>query len=183
MLANLVGPMDRMKRMQLIGCAMMEALEDQWPQFHRSVVGENVLLTAGTSIYVTGRTKDNGETIVATWDYGESFLKVMGRIGRVRKVLEELPPEVAAKLLSLDWTPDLPPPQALVSDVIGEGEENPDTSLFGCGGAAPVSLAVGIVTTHLVVDHRLHDPAHFVPLMVAYKKHLAILLQQVKKAA
>ena len=166
------GPVGGLRRIAFLGYSLMEALEDQWPQFHDSVVNGRVLRTRGTTIYVTGRTKGGGETITATWNYGEHANVAMGRLNRLRRLIADLPDEVAYRLLSTDWTPDLPPPQALLSDCIEFGEDDPDTSLFGCGGAAHVSFAVGVKSTAVVADHRLHDPPHWMALVRSFNRHL-----------
>lgn len=167
------GPAGGVKRVALTGYCLMEALEDRWPDFHMSVVNGRILLTGGTSIYVTGRTRGGGETLAVTWDYGESVNQPIRRLNRLRRLLTELPDEVAYRIMSADLTPDLPPPQALLSDVIGVDERDPDTALAGCGGSAPMSIAVGVRTTHFVFDHRLVDPDHFQPLVTTYQRYLS----------
>lgn len=173
-LVEMAGPMGPSERIRILGNALMDTLEEAKPLLHMSVVNGRPMLTDGTSIFVTGRTKDDGETIVATWDRGEPVMEVVTRIARARRLLAELPEAVAYEFFrSMDF-PNLPPPQALISDCIVANERVPQTSLFGCGAGAPISIAVGIEQTHIVLDHRLYDPKpHMRTLVEGFQKRAA----------
>lgn len=181
------GLMAGVARIRRMGEALMEALEEQWPQFHQSIHDDQVLLTSGTTISFTGRTKPHRvddrfpvwstETLSMTWDYEEPFSEANGRLNHLRRTLEQLPDYVVRKTFATDYVPGIPPPQALLSDVISAGDDWPQTSLFGCGGMAPISISVGVSKTHWVVDHRLHDPEHYLALIRSFQKHLDERLQ------
>lgn len=160
-------------RTRLVSTAVMETLEDNWPRFHYSVVDGEVLLTGGTTVLLTGRTRDDRDTIAATWDYGESVLTAIGRLNNVRKLLEGLSADVAYNLMSNLELSGLPPPQVLITDAIACGMANPVMALGGCAGAAPIAIAVGTERTHLVFDHRLMDPQDEQQFVRDYSKHLA----------
>lgn len=166
------GPLGPMKRLGIMGGALLDALKGAKPIFHYSVVNGRVMRTDGTTIFVTGRTRGGGETIVATWDHGESKLEMLGRLNQQRILLDRLPHEVAYQFMRAMEFPELPPPQALISDCIAAGEKEPQTSLFGCGAGAPISVAVGIEKTHFCLDHRLFDPPHMVRLTEMYSEQL-----------
>jgi hypothetical protein len=178
-LSAMRGPLGPTRRMGILGNALMETLEAHKPMFHVAVVGGKPMRTEGTTIFVTGRTKDDGETIVATWDYGESVMEVLRRLSRIRDILNKLPSSVAYEFLkALDFA-NLPPPQALISDCIVADEQDPQTSLFGCGAGAPISIAVGVERTHIVMDHRLYDPKpHLRTLVHGFQERVVAALAE-----
>lgn len=176
-LVMMKGPMSATYRMSILGNALLEVIEANRPMFHYSVVGGRVMMTEGTTIFVTGRTKGDGETLVVTWDAGERAIDVVGQMARTRRLIAELPSEVTFQLLKAAEFPNLPPPQALISDCILANEKEPQTSLFGCGAGAPISIAVGVEKTHVVMDHRLFDPRpHMRNLVEGFEAAIAMEL-------
>lgn len=176
-LVAMSGPMGPTYRMKILGNALLDVLEQNIPMFHYSVVDGKVMQTDGTSIFVTGRTKGDGETIVATWDRGDEMNEVLGRLVRTRRIIADLPSEVAYQLLKTADFPHLPPPQALISDCIVAEEQEPQTSLFGCGAGAPISIAVGVKRTHICLDHRLYDPRpHMQTLVRGFQEQIEAAL-------
>ena len=175
-LSRISGPLGAPRRLQIAGTALLEALEALKPMLHYSVVNGVVLLTEGTSIYVTGRTKGGGETLVSTVDFGEPMSAAMARLNRLRRLLVEVPDRAAYAFMKVQEMPDVAPPQVLLSDVIEYGEALPITCLAGCGGAAPVAIAIGNEEIEIKVDHRLYDPPHMTKLAKEWTSRMENLI-------
>lgn len=170
-LSGMKGPLIGMRQTAMVGHAILQVLETAKPRFHYSVTGNRLCRTTGTTIAITGRSKDDRSTVVGTWDYGESSLVAFRRLNVVRKLLATVPSQLAASLLFHLKNPDWPPPQVLVSNVMNL--EYPDMALGSAPGASPIAIAVGSKFTHMVFDHRLYDPvdeAEFVKLYNAELK-------------
>lgn len=169
-LVEMRGPIGGFQRLAVLGRAVLQTLEDSKPRFHYSVVQGRLARTTGTTIMVTGRTRDDRDTIVATWDYGESHLAALGRLGSVRTLLESVPCDVAVDLLARLQNRDFPPPQVLLSIVTML--DDPDMALGSAPGASPIAMAVGRKRIHVVFDHRLYDPADEAIFVDTFLGHL-----------
>ena len=149
-----LSPLHTFKMTALYAKALLETIHEN-PQLHRCLIHGVLTESIGTTIAVTARDKDDAQTLIATLDYGESTLRLMGRFGTARQILK-LPPEIAYGLLTRAINPDVPPPQVLLSNV-SHLKEWPQMCLGGCAGYSPMALAIGSKKSHLVVDHRIFD--------------------------
>jgi hypothetical protein len=147
-------PVSLFKNTALYAKALLEAIH-QNPQLKRCLIHGVLAETIGETIAVTARDRDDEQTLIATLDYGESTLRLMGRFATMRQILK-LPPEIAYGLLTRAINPDVPPPQVLLSNV-SHLKEWPQMCLGGCAGYSPMALAIGSKKSHLVVDHRIFD--------------------------
>jgi hypothetical protein len=157
-LLELARPLDQLA---VIGAAMLDTIEANKPRFHRARrSATEIYESSGTTILVTGYDMSGEHIIFGTWDYGETVYAPLQRLAEVRRIVR-LPAATAKSLLARTVVPELPPPQVVVSNIIGSGIDDPTTSLGGYAAAGvdiPMMLVVGRHMMHLVVDHRVFNP-------------------------
>ena len=151
------GALGKFKRTALVARALLETIHGK-PELKRCLVRGVYTQTFGETIAVTGRDREDQQTLIATLDYGESTLQLMKRFATMRRILK-LPPVVARTFLDRAIDPNLPPPQVVLSNV-SHLLDNPEMCLGACAGGSPIAINIGRKTSHVVLDHRLYDPLH-----------------------
>lgn len=150
------GPFKHSLQLAVVGSAVLGAIHGE-PRFHVSIVKGEFVQATGTTIALSGRDRDNRDVILGTWDYGEPAGKAIARMGEYRKIFS-LAPAVAAEYANLCLSPHLPPPQALISNVMMDDPRiSFDMTLGGCSEGIPIAVAFGRKDIHVRMDHRIFD--------------------------
>lgn len=168
-LAGLGGPSAHIRQLDILGRALLKVLESEKPRFHRSRSDERMIEATGTTILVTGNA--DRSVIFGSWDAGEPVDAALGRLNEARRILR-LPTPVARAMLARTFIPGLPPPQAVLSNVMALGEIYPETALGGYdegGGGIPIVIAAGIGHIRIVFDHRVYNPPDLVAFNEAFR--------------
>lgn len=152
-LREIDGPLAQSRQLAMAGKAVLSVIYHE-PRFRVSFVKGEFVQAEGASIMITGRDKADLNTVLATWDFGEESIVALARLAEGRKLLT-LPSRVAAEYSQRSLSVALPPPAALVSNVMGM--QRPDMALGGCGEGCPIAVGFGSKFTHLVFDHRVFD--------------------------
>lgn len=197
-LAAMGGASIHIKQLGILGRALHSVLESEKPRYHRSRITREVpvqrsggdgietevgmIESSGTTVLVTGN--DGRAVLFASWDAGEPVESALGRLSEARRILR-LPTPVARAFMQRTFIRGLPPPQAVLSNVIPLGERYPETALGGYdqgGGGIPIVIAVGIEQIRIVFDHRVYNPPDMIEFGQLYRAAILAELDLVGQA-
>lgn len=150
------------KQLEVLGTAVLNTIENNKDTLNYSILSGRLIHSEGTSIMVTGYESSGDNVIFATWDYGEPIEYVLARLSEAKRIVK-FPLEVARAVLRRAILPELPAPQAVVSNVSGLDEVSPLTCLGGygnneLGNISPIAIAAGTKKINIIIDHRVYNP-------------------------